>query len=331
MKLAALARDHGVGDADVVPAEFGLGAGLVANGAAWVLLDRDAARGLGPALAWALRRPNHEGVTELHVLAEEATGLLARRAAAFRLPVHVWRLDDRTLVPAIAEPLVPAVGVAADGIEWAMLRALIVEAGAQPVVEHGVLSGEVDGLEVCRVVTDAESGATRLEVGIGAHDREAFQLLHGDRPTVEALADVVQFVAEQRRPGARPHPLNLLAKERALRAALVADPSIIGATDVRIAAPPVPRVNVKDAVPCVAIATLAGIDVTVVCSSGVDLDVVPFATDAQLVCGTSESIVVVPHRDLLPVQELVAAAASAPVRMVGVDTYAVDAARTAAP
>ena len=303
----------------------------MANGAAWVLLDRDAARGLGPALAWALRRPNHEGVTELHVLAEEATGLLARRAAAFRLPVHVWRVEDRTLAPATADHLEPVDPPAVDVAQWPMLRALIVEAGAQPVVEHGVLSGEVDGLEVCRVVTDVESGATRLEVGIGAHDREAFQLLHGDRPTVEALADVVQFVAEQRRPGARPHPLNLLAQERALRAALVAEPSIIGASDVRIAAPPIPRTNVKDSVPCVAIATFAGVDVTVVCSSGVDLDVVPFATDAQLVCATESSMVVVPRRDLLPVQELVAAAAAVPVRMFGVDAHAVDAARAAAP
>ena len=79
---------------------------------------------------------------------------------------------------------------------------MIIEGGATPAVEHGVLVGEVRGLEVCRVVTDAQTGAARLEVGIGQHDREAFQMLHGDVPTVEALAKVVAAVAPHREYGA---------------------------------------------------------------------------------------------------------------------------------
>ncbi len=57
------------------------------------------------------------------------------------------------------------------------------------------------GLEVCRVVDDPATGAVRLEVGVGAHDREAFAIMHGDVPTVEALAGVVRAVAEHRRTG----------------------------------------------------------------------------------------------------------------------------------
>ena len=51
------------------------------------------------------------------------------------------------------------------------------------VVEHGVVTGEVRGLEVCRVVDDRTTGdGVRLEVGVGAHDREAFAIIHGDVP-----------------------------------------------------------------------------------------------------------------------------------------------------
>ncbi|MEO7371240.1 MAG: hypothetical protein ABIZ69_10265, partial [Ilumatobacteraceae bacterium] len=175
MKLAALAHDHGAG-AEFRPAPFALGAAAIDGRAGWVLLDERQQRGLGPALAWAVRA----GVEELQILAEEATGTLARRAAAFRMPIGVWHVAERGLLPAIAEPLpaTPAVP-----IDHEQFRRLIAEAGAMPAVDHGVLIGEVRGLEVCRVVTDPTTGEVRLEVGVGAHDREAFLMLHGARPT----------------------------------------------------------------------------------------------------------------------------------------------------
>lgn len=312
VKLAALVRDHraeGAAEAH----EYGGGAALVAGGEAWVLADTDPARGLGPAVAWALRRD----ATALHLLAESGTGVLARRAPAFTLPVSVWHVEGRTLLPALATPLPDAVEVPA---EHEALRHLVVEGGATPVVEHGVLAGEVDGLEVCRAVTDPVSGAARLEVGVGAHDREAFALLHGDRPTVEALADVVRAVRQHRSTGADPHPLNLLARERALRARLVADPSLVGAVRVEAAPPPVPRANLKDPVPCVAIAHRAGgAREALVCTSGVDLDAVPTAVDVRAATGIDDVAVVLPARDALPVQHLLAAALRRPVRVVAVE------------
>ena len=103
---------------------------------------------------------------------------------------------------------------------------MIEAAGAVPVIEHGLLAGEVAGLEVCRVVVDPGTGQARLEVGVGAHDREAFQLVHGDVPTVEALSSVVAAVAEHRRPGAPPHPLNRLGAERLSVVDQVSDPRL---------------------------------------------------------------------------------------------------------
>ena len=292
VKLATLVRDHDAGT-EVEPASFALGAAATKGPVGWVLLDERQQRGLGPALAWAVRA----GVTHLHVLAEEGTGTMARRAAAFRIPIEVWHVADRVLLPGIAEPL-PAALAVPEGHD--QFRPLMIEGGALPAVEHGVLVGEVRGLEVCRVVTDTQTGEARLEVGIGQHDREAFQMLHGDVPTVEALARVVAAVALHREHGADPHPLNRIGQERALRARLIDDPGLIGASLVEALPSPLPRSNLKDPQPSVAHAVIDGCSRTVVISTGVDLDLVPFATDARLATGDPTRIVV-PSRDEVPV------------------------------
>ncbi|MEY2400573.1 MAG: hypothetical protein QOJ08_684 [Ilumatobacteraceae bacterium] len=309
VKLATLAREHD-GGTDVEAVPFALGAAATDGSVGWVLLDERPQRGLGPALAWAVR----SGVTKLHLLAGEATGTLARRSTAFRMPIEVWHVAERVLLPAIAEPLPALLAVPADHEQF---RSLIIEGGAMPFIEHGVLVGEVRGLEVCRVVTDAQTGDARLEVGIGQHDREAFQMLHGDAPTVEALAKVVATVLPHRQPGADPHPLNRIGQERALRARLIDEPSLIGASHIEALPSPLPRTNLKDPQPCVAMALIGGQSTTVVISTGVDLDLVPFATDARLATGDPTRIVV-PGRDAVPVQADIAALLHEPIPVVPV-------------
>lgn len=274
LKLRALVRDHLAADVDEA-VSFAPGAALRHGDAAWVLLDDRPGSMLGAALAWMLR----SGAASLHVIAEQDTGVLARRAAAFVPSISVWHADGRVLLPAVPEPHIPP----ADAPEHhEQFRSLIAEAGADPQVEHGVLFGDVRGLEVCRVVDDRHLGTTRLEVGVGAHDREAFQMLHGDVPTAESLRRIVEIVAQHRRVGAPPHPLNRLAAERLVRWRIVEDPSSIGAVTTEVAQPPVPRTNLKDPVPCVATGRDAdGGTVVAVCASGVDLDLIPYAADAR--------------------------------------------------
>ena len=72
-------------------------------------------------------------------------------------------------------------------------------------------------MSIDRVRRCAGDDGVLLEVGVGANDREAFQMMHGDIPTVEALAVVVEAVADYRSPEARQHPLNRLGQERYLR------------------------------------------------------------------------------------------------------------------
>jgi hypothetical protein len=312
IKLGALVRDHVGGEPATAPGEFTGGAALTLDGAAWVLLAERPERGLGGAVAWGLR----QGCTRVDVVADGATGLLARRARGFAVPVSVWHAEGRLLLPAVAEPLPKVPEVAPSHREFA---AVIAAAGAVPREEFGVLFGEVAGLEVCRVVDDPYSGEVRLEVGVGAHDREAFLALHGDRPSAPALAEVVHSVTFHRLHGATGHPLSRLAQERLLRARLAEHPELVGATALRLAQPPVPRPNLKDPVPCVALAVIDGVDTTVVCTAGVDLDAVPYAVDARLSLGTEPCILVMPSRDALPVQHLLAAAVHPPITIVPVD------------
>jgi hypothetical protein len=258
-------------------------------------------------LAWA----RQQGVERVALLVDdaEAAGILARRAAYFTDPPRVFLVDGRTLAPAVPTPLPPPPPPPVAAAALALVP-LIEAAGAVPIIEHGVLAGEVVGLEVCRVVVDPSTGQARLEVGVGAHDREAFQLVHGDVPTVEALSSVVAAVAEHRRPGAPPHPLNRLGAERLLRSRLIEDPGVVHALVLAAAPPPVPRTNLKDAIPCVATGVDdSGAPVVVVCSVGIDLDVVPFAADAWAAAFRPDAglVIAVPRRDDHPVTRALAA------------------------
>lgn len=317
IKLRALVADH-LGAEAPEAADFPPGAALRVGDDAWVFLDARPAERLGAALAWAVRA----GSTALHVVAEAGIGTLARRAAEFDLPITVWEADGRSLVRGAAEPL----GAPAPAPErHEALRPLIEEGGAEPNVEHGILTGEVRGLEVCRVVDDPATGATRLEVGVGEHDREAFQMIHGDVPTVESLARVVDAVGRHRSPDAPPHPLKSLAAERLIRWRIEQDPAIVQASIVAAAPPPTPRANLKDAVPCVASGIgFAGERVVVVCSSGVDLDLIPYAADARLALGDpgvepGRLVVVMPSRDRIGLLGEIAERLREPLSFVSMD------------
>jgi hypothetical protein len=192
-----------------------------------------------------------------------------------------------------------------------------------------VLAGEVAGLEICRAVF-GEDNAPRLDVGIGAHDREAFALVHGRHDDIgPVLAELVRMLASHRRPGAAPHALNRLARERYLRHRLVATPGLLGLVELQPVPPPVARTNLKEPVPCVALgAAPDGAPVVVVCSAGVDLDLVPFGADARAALGRPAAplVLAVPEGDDHAALRLLAARLVHPAAVVAVPAERLDAA-----
>jgi hypothetical protein len=305
-----LARDH-LGLVDGESTTFPGGAAVRRGPRGAVLIEDTPSRGLGRALALGQRN----GIEELHVLVEDGAGQLARQALLFSNPPTVWRVQDRDVQPVDPEPLLAPAAPSDDALAVAA-RDL---ADCDVVAEHGEVVGEVLGLEVARVIHEPGS-EPRVEVGIGRHDREAFAIIHGDRPPAEALAGVVDYVRTHRRPEGPDHALRRVSPERWLRDLLVATPGAVGAAQLQRAPTTLPRPNVRDVWP--AIATGSDVDgqpVVVACSVGVDLDLVPFAADARamLVPG-ARLVLVVPERDALSITRSLAALLREPAEVVTV-------------
>jgi hypothetical protein len=308
------------GRSDIEVSEFGQAVGLVIDDVAWVLVTGNYERSLGPALMWALRN----NATSLKLLLNERAGELARIATHFDFAIEVFEVDAagvaRVAVPKDATKI--EVSVADE-----MFADFIKSAGADVVREHGVISGEVCGLEVCRVVraTSASdldgAGESELEIGVGAHDRETFKLLHGRTATVESLRKVIAEVAARRAVGAQVHPLNQLARERMLRHYVCLSPQLVGAKSLQPAQPPIARTNLKDVVPCCAVGvSLTGEKMVVIFNVGVDPDVVSFGADARGQINASADLVfAMPTRDIVPAVEQIAQMLRRPARFVGVD------------
>jgi hypothetical protein len=283
-----------------------------------VLLDDDPVTNFGAALVWTARR----GATEVHLLAEADTGVLARRASCFVPAPVVWRVDGTALVAAEPEPVPPA----AEAAPAPELAELLVDAGLEVVVEAGLVRGEVNGLEVARVVHGETTAGVpidepQLEVGVGKADRELTAMLHGALTPTEQLERAIEIVRSHRRPGAPPHPLNQLVKDRWLRARLLAHPERIGLTGLRPVETAIPRANLRDTGAAAAVGrTPAGEQVVVVCSVGVHLDLVPAAADTRLAVDPGARLLLaVPARDAHPVTDALAARLVPPAELVPID------------
>ena len=252
----------------------------------------------GPALIWALRAK----VDHLHLVAEaEYAGALARRVSgidAFR--IDVVAVDGVDLVAASPEAVMPPPVLGPN--MWA-LASILSEAGARPVDDHGRIVAEVAGLEVARIDDPGSEDAT-IEVGVGEADRELHSLVHSNMDIGTAVRRAVSMVATERQRGSM-HPLARMARERWLRSVLLDDPSSIGLASLTAVPPLVARSTVLGNVPCAAIGERPdGRPVVVVCSSGIDLDVVPEAVDyRQRESPDADLVIVVPEWDRHAVTE----------------------------
>lgn len=320
LRLRTLVASHqlrrGDGVDDVISLDFSLGASAIVGTSGWVLVLQTPERGLGPALLWM----NKHQLKTVNVIVETNADVIARRAQLFALNIKVWSVVGNELIAAMPSSIEPRVTVPGHHLKFAEIIKL---AGATAVSEYGVLAGEVMGLEVCRVVEDPQSkSGARLEIGVGIHDRELFQMVNGNSPTVESLTKVVQTVSRYRHESATQHPLNRLGAERYFREVLIANPGLVGANYLTRSEPPVVRLNLKDAIPCVAFGEAANSTLVVVCSATVDPDLVPFAADARLAIEPNADLVLaVAPNNVFPSMSLLAGSLHRQARFVVVDEF----------
>lgn len=298
---------------DAQPRTFAAGAGLVSATRAWVLVDEqrvdaDPLDGgadveprlphgwLGGAWVWARR----QGCAGLDVIAETCSALDATRAALLHPAPVLWRSEGRAL-----RAVEPADGAPGPGPQLdARLLSLIptIEgAGAEVVVEHGVLRAEVLGLEVAVAELDADTGEPVLVVGVGRHDRLAQSMMASGLAPAAALLQAVEAVRAQRRAGATPHPANQLARSRWLRSVLIARPQVVGAVSLGpLAGLEPPRLKVPAPALCLG-AAADGRALLVAASAGVDLDApLELALMRRRIDQGARAVLAVPVADALP-------------------------------
>lgn len=301
-KLSALVGGH-TGVAVDSPHGFSGGAAVMVGTTAWVLIDERPATGLGRALAWAER----QRAVAVAMVADTDTGVLARRATAFNLPIEVWTSHGRDLVAAAPDPVPVVVEPSAAEMQAA---AVLADLGADVVVEHGVVTGEVRGLEMARVMTVGDEVV--VLPGVGRNDRDGHATLLADSDPAARLATLARvasdIAAHRSGDAADRHPLGRMARERWLRRHVMDDPSLVGASSLTMAEPTVGRYSLTETAAAYATGTDAdGLPVVVACSVGIDLDLVPAAADVRLVhearIGRSDCrlVLVTPGRSLQPV------------------------------
>jgi hypothetical protein len=311
-KLRFLLEAAGIGDVSRT-IDCPLGAAVESHGRTWILPGEARAESLGAALAWAIGR----GTDAIGFVATRDAGAVARCAAHFTVDVEVRGIERDRLVGAEPAPHLPLptldpgaadlVGVIeAAGAEVIVDHPMLPATGEVPEMSGSTVSGEVSGLEVCRITAGSDP---RIVIGVGAHDRDAFSVLHSGRDTLDALREVVGTVARHRRPDAEPHPLNRLAVSRMMRARARVEPRTVDARRCDPVAGPGPRRNLVEESPCAAIAD----DEVLTFVAGVDPEAVVFALDTAHRHDLAPRIVIRPRDEHPALVRLAAAARRVPV------------------
>ena len=323
-KLRALLGDRVVGE-PVTSGPFGAGAVVLGvDGTAGFLVEDAGPRSLGGTVVWAVRN----GAERVVVIVDASPAIaarLAREATWFELSIAVERIEGTTatlVLPAPfdrVEPEPPLPSAISELIAEAAAVAEAAGADIRTVVEHGVTRVELRGLEVARVVDGAEGPV--LEVGVGRFDREISAMMFSNVPTAEALTKAVEMVARYRAPGTTPHPLRDLVPERWLRELVLADPASVGAISLQRAETTVRIDSLRDPQPAAALGVSTdGEPIVVVCTSGVDLDVVPLAADTRAHLAPDAGLVIAaPARNLLDAVRATGDRLLSPPRFVAVE------------
>lgn len=291
---------------------FNAGVGLVQGNQAFVSVVADAPSVMAATLAWG----EHAGASELHVIVDEPDAVLALQAAGLDPSPTLWQADGVELVAMRAPDRNPDVDPPASALAQVPV---LEEAGCDVVIEHGVVIGEVLGVEVARVVIEADGAAT-VRVGVGLYDQEAHAVMYADAAIADRLAQVRSEVVAHRRRGAGTHPLNLVARERWLRSILVGAPGLIGLDSLEPVASLTPRTGIREERPAAARGRRGADTVLVVCATGIDLDLVPEAAAHLGLRRADEVQLILPARDQHPVIERMAAHLAAPATLASVDT-----------
>lgn len=172
---------------------------------------------------------------------------------------------------------------------------LLTSAPLEAITEFGQTSFELLGLEVARLhVLD---GIHQLSVGVGLYDQGASAAMLPDASLAVRLEQTLATVLRHRCHDARPHPLNRLARQRWMRADLVAQPEQLGLQVLSPVEPPYPRLGVRDPAPAFAVGTSSCGTKLIACSVGIDPNLVTSAAALAYDYKPAEVVFVLRQKD----------------------------------
>jgi hypothetical protein len=224
----------------------------------------------------------------------------ARRAARCSIPTRCWSVvgrDAKIIDPIKASAPATSEDLPADEQQFI---ATIENNGALAVVENGVLRAEVLGLEVGRVVREAETDRPHLEVGVGKHDRLAQSMMNSSADPGKTLREAVETVTKLRVPGAPSHPATTASRSRWLREMVIAQPDRFALETPIKRLPSTVPVDLKQSGVSALLATQQSRSVVVGCSVGVDLDAPTDLLDIAELEGCETVILLVPDDHDIP-------------------------------
>ncbi len=333
-KLRVLITDRAVVDpawdvADtLVPMAFFAGAASLVDKVLFVLvepstaerdpMDTDPSARPRPPRGWlgaTVVLAQRHGCIEVNLMGDMLTGDDARRASRSMIPIRVWSIAGRVLTPVDSVDWVAPDTPSSEALAF---ESTIVAAGADPVIEHGVLRAEVRGLEVARTQVDPYDGIVRLDVGVGRHDRLAQAMMNQGQDPALSLRNAVESVLVHRRSGASSHPANQIAVSRWLRYVVAAHPELVGCTALTplesAEAPELKRLSAA-----LLVGDSGSGHTVVACSVGVDLDAAIDAVDAAVFLRAQRVVLCLPETYDLPAVRTVAGALTMAVEVVMVE------------
>ncbi len=291
-KLTSLVRSwFSVGEVPV----SGFGGGAVAT-----LADRsvilvegdDSVASFGAGLIMARSAEQIEVWVENSSTEPGAANVLARQAQSLDPVDAVKALKGQELSSVDAAPAVVVPGEVGDADPWVTTMR---GAGLDVAIRDGAVVGSLRGLEAARIVANPD-GTTRLDVGVGHYDQEAFAMMNAELPPHEALAEVVRQITELRVADAPSHPINRLGRTRWLADTVVHNPSVLGLSGAAVV-DILPDPGIRNEAPVALRGNDDGTPVAVVVTVGLDPVTIPLAADAVTCLGASRCELVVPARD----------------------------------
>ena len=274
-KLTSIVRDR-FGDEPAVTGTFPSGATLLRGDRAWILVEDLTARSAGGPLLWASR----QGATSVDLIVDDPKAVpavvadVARRLGGFDLAAACWRVEGTDSSRSTrADPRGPRP-------TGRSRRRRPRRDPVAPPTSRSWSSRASCGARCWASRWRASRRrrvGLRLDVGVGKFDQVAAAMMYAEKSTADALDTVVGVVRSLRYPGAPPHPVRDLCRERWVRSAVMAAPDLVGASELTAIETTVPRENLRDSHPA-----LAWCQGTVVASThGVDVDLLPLAADVR--------------------------------------------------